>query len=231
MVLKHLPVTDLNKAMRVSKAWYLASRAPSLWKDLRFVKRWPTTRDRSFRPGVLNDIITNRSQGMAKTLTITDTDSFGIDDVKLRAVLRGLPKLEGLSLTGRSKVVVTVRWALAEGPSEHTCLNFNKIFKAICEEAPPGLKVLRLSCFLYRCGSGILWSPTPALARISPSLEELSLSHIDGLTGRSNLVEKVVESMYWPRLKKLVILQELGDHSPRICLVRSLPYCQACLCH
>ncbi|ROV92742.1 hypothetical protein VMCG_09031 [Cytospora schulzeri] len=110
MVLRHLSQAELCRCMRVTKHWDHASRNPSLWKDLKFVKHWSAPKPRPLRPGVLNDIIINRASKLAKSLVIHGMEDFGIDDTKLRPMappvfdffrlVTAMPALKDVSIVG-----------------------------------------------------------------------------------------------------------------------------------
>ncbi|KAK7737908.1 hypothetical protein SLS53_006286 [Cytospora paraplurivora] len=133
-ILKHLSHTDVCRCMRVSKAWNKVSQDAALWRDLQFVKRWSSQTSRPFRPGILNDIITNRARNEAKSLAISGMKDFEIDGVKLRSLLRVLPQLDSLSLRG---------WH-ASSPADSPEIRLNAVLCAVLQNASPRLKTLHL---------------------------------------------------------------------------------------
>lgn len=191
MVLGYLPYADLCRAMRVSKAWNFACRNNGLWAHLEFVKHWPSLRERPFRRGVLNDIISKRSQNLAKSLTITSLTDFGIDAAKLRAILKALPQLESLSLSVCSK-------ESAANKGSSSSLSPDNVLTAISEGAPSTLKILHIRNLYKPDNLSFLDSP---IARLAGSLEELSLEELDNWPW----LMYILGSKVWPKLERLTI--------------------------
>lgn len=213
MILQYLPSRDLCRVLAVSKKWNMTCRTAALWMHLDFEKHWGQTKGRSlrdprpFRPGVLNDIICGRSQNLAKSLTINGSYDFGINDTTFRSMLRALPRLESLSLSGAK---------LTRKQREHDAhpmllghlqaLSLDRVMNIIFDEAPAGLKALRLDYLLHlRPQPGHLFSRTTG--RISESLEELTLTDLLDHTNSvsDNMMSYIFKDTTWPRLTKLTI--------------------------
>ncbi|ROW13389.1 hypothetical protein VPNG_05433 [Cytospora leucostoma] len=202
-IFKNLSHTDVCRCMRVSKAWNEVSRHVDLWKDLKFVKRWASQTTRPFRPGILNDIITRRARNNSTSLAISGMKDFDIDGVKLRTILRVLPRLESLSLRG---------WH-ASSPADSPEIRLNAVLCAVLRNASPGLKKLHLGNLLsVEHSDGIDpvfrdWSSEPVMVQ---GLQELTISGVESsssLLPGSNFLGRV--NLYniapWQRLEKLMI--------------------------
>lgn len=220
MVLEYLSYADLCRALRVSKAWNEACRNPGLWMHLEFVKRWRANKQRPFRPGVLNDIISNRAQNLVKSLTITGMKEFAVDATKLRSILRALPRLESLSLYGSNRIPWSKRKFPADTQNDEF-LSFSNTFNAICEDAPRGLKVLRLDTFAYTDPQQPHRLSTSTIDHISESLVEMTLANI-GQIPSQKIQRDILGSRVWPKLEKLTVKSDaswLYLSFPDICLV------------
>lgn len=210
MILQYLPFSDLCRALAVSKTWNRACRNASLWTHLEFVKYWTSTKRglqsrRPFRPGVLNDIISKRSQNLAKSLTINGTYDFGIKDTLLRSILRALPRLESLSLSGAERV---------RSPFDYHSLfvdrasaSFDRFMNVICEEAPAGLEVLRLDFLVFEQHPPGEDAWPRKIGRFSESLVELTLTDLVDSGGfpLRYVIHSTLSSTSWPKLEKLTI--------------------------
>lgn len=210
MILKYLPFSDLCRALAVSRTWNRACRNASLWTHLEFVKYWSSTKRglqsrRPFRPGVLNDIISKRSQSLAKSLTINGTYDFGIKDTLLRSILRALPRLESLSLSGAERI---------RSPFDYHSLlvdrasaSFDRFMNVICEEAPAGLKVLRLDFLIFEQHPPGEDAWPRKIGRFSESLVELTLTDLvdGGGFPIRHVIHSTLSSTSWPKLEKLTI--------------------------
>lgn len=178
--------------MRVSRAWNYACRNRGLWADLKFVKCWRDIDAHPFRPGVLNDIISKRSQNLATSLTITSMTDFNLDDRQLNTILRALPQLNRLSIQVCSErdIVYSIRYSSLANP--------DRLLAAINEGASSTLEVLQLRN-LHKpedlTNSGSLFS------RVSEYLKELSLVDLTG----SPMFTKILGTTEWPKLEKLTI--------------------------
>lgn len=159
--------------MRVCKTWKFMCRDRQLWKDLRLVKNWHKGVRSPLRPGTLNNIV-KLSGNMATSLTIDGLLDFNLDGGKLRALLKALPELKALSLTGSHG------WSPDD---QHPNLplvaarDFSKFWTAICENAPSSLVKLHLSSFNL---DGDSRTPRPVLSKcqFKESLQELSLVRV-----------------------------------------------------
>lgn len=206
MVLENLPYTDLCRALGVSKAWSAACRNPRLWMHLEFVRCWRSRKPRPFRPGVLNDIISNRSQNLARSLTIAGMQEFAMDATQLGSILRALPRLESLSLSGSTRI----QWPKGRLTPEvmDRLLSFSDIFTAICEAAPRSLKAIHLDTLAFVAPQKPTWLGTSAFSRIAWSLEEMSLTNLCqknyGIQP-CNVARLTLESIVWPKLEKLTM--------------------------
>ncbi|KAJ4396010.1 hypothetical protein N0V93_000226 [Gnomoniopsis smithogilvyi] len=171
MIFLHLSHTDVCRAMRVCKAWKVICRDRQLWKDLRLVKNWRHTKGRPpLRPGTLNNII-KLSGNMATSLTIDGLWDFLLDGVKLRALLKALPELRKLSLSGSQGLTPSDGAYSTRSPGTP---KFSDFWTAIWENAPSTLVTLHLSSFDIE---GRSQDPPPILGncRFKNSLKELSL--------------------------------------------------------
>lgn len=177
MILQQLSHTEICRAMRVSKAWKLMCRDRQLWKDLRLIRNWryPTQRP-PLRPGALNNIF-KLSGHMATSLTIDGLWDFKFDDAKLRAMLKSLPELRTLSLTGRHVVAAPDR----NPPRSIGMPRFCDFWAAIWECASPNLTTLHISRFDSKDDprDSPFVDPVLAKCRFKAVLKELSLVQIE----------------------------------------------------
>lgn len=152
-------------------------RDRQLWKDLRLIRKWRYSTQRPpLRPGALNNIF-KLSGHMATSLTIDGLWDFKFDDAQLRAMLKSLPELRTLSLSGRHAVAVTDKnWPLSMGVPK-----FCDYWAAIWEGASPNLTTLRVSSFNSAGVPRHAPFVTPVLAkcRFKAALKELSLVKIE----------------------------------------------------
>lgn len=190
--------------MRVSKAWNKVSYDAALWKHLKFVKRWSSQTTRPFRPGVLNDIITNRARNNARSLAISGMKDFEIDGVVLRGLLRVLPRLESLSLRG---------WH-ASSPVDAPEIRLTSVLCAVLRNASPKLKTLHLENF----SSVYHWDGTDPVLEDRPFQEPVMVQGlqelvISGVSRNSPLLPgpdllaggNLYNLAPWQRLEKLMI--------------------------
>lgn len=186
--------------MRVSKTWNCASRNKSLWRHLEFVKRWPTSRIRPFSKGVLNDIISRRSGNQAQSLIISGLKDFAIDVTKLSSLLKGLPRLQSLSLheVARSALGELKPTTLSLEDQPSFLLN---LFEFLCRDAPTGLKTLHLEYFPHPGSFGTFERNTDGNGNLAASLRELKLND---LRCPGPLLH-MMEGMQWPNLEKLYV--------------------------
>lgn len=151
-------------------------RDRQLWKDLRLIRNWryPTQRP-PLRPGALNNIF-KLSGHMATSLTIDGLWDFKFDDAKLRAMLKALPELRTLSLSGRHAVAADKNW-----PHPIGVPRFCDFWAAIWEGASPNLTTLHVSSFNSADYPRDAPFVTPVLAkcRFKVALKELSLVQIE----------------------------------------------------
>lgn len=177
MILQQLSHMEICRAMRVSKAWKLMCRDRQLWKDIRLIKNWryPTQRP-PLRPGALNNIF-KLSGHMATSLTIDGLWDFKFDDTKLRAMLKSLPELRTLSLSGRRVLSASDKhWSIPKGVPR-----FCDFWAAIWEGASPNLAMLHVSSFNSADDprQAPFVTPVSAKCRFKDALRELSLVHIE----------------------------------------------------
>ncbi|CAN8106494.1 unnamed protein product [Discula destructiva] len=180
MILANLSLANLScNAMRVSKRWQERCRHKSLWTELSLVRK--PYAHRKMRPGVFNDIILERSQGLATRVTIHGLWNFGINHSQFAAMLKALPRLKTLVMSGHG--------SKAFYPFLHGHLNsstgfptFNGYWEALCRHAPSSLTSISLSGFDVDPGpdavypSQYLQHDWLAQSNLAGSLENLELS-------------------------------------------------------
>lgn len=194
MVLEHLSQAELCRCMSVTKSWNRASRNPTLWRDLKIVRYWSSLTPRPLRPGVLNEIISNRASKLAKSLAIHGMGDFGIDDTKLSSILRALPQLQTLSLKCTNS-----------GSFSRTSIpECKRVLYVLLQAAPPNLKTLHVGDFYEynlnpeRCG----WEFPPETPLVQ-TLQELTISDLPfpmDLVGYHQIVPPI-----WLKLEKLMV--------------------------
>ena len=209
MILGNLVKPDLCRSMRVSKTWKRACLDPSLWRHLKLVRSFGAPR-RPLRKGVLNNIVSTRAQGKAKSLTLWGVDSLGIDLTNLKATLKVLNQLESLSLKGVSGIEDDrVDWqAVPLGETWSTM---------VFMEAPPCLKTLHIAGF-RPTNTPVNW-PLPSRLPMTQSLEELCLSHVTNFS----VAPQLLCSTVWPKLRKLTMSPISQQQPLEVDWVRSFP--------
>lgn len=215
MVLQQLSLHDLCGAMSVSKAWNHACRNKGLWRHLQFVRRWHSMQARKFPPGVLNDIVSKRSQNLATSLTVNGLRDFSLDHTKLRSILKALPKLQVLSLCGFDTRTSLWRPDLCRTKT----FPFKTTFEVVLTEAPASLEVLRLGAFHH--GEPDMSDLVLPTIRFAKNLRELSFVNLSVPV----LAINVLQAVAWPKLEKLTIKgnRELLDLArPQISFVSTL---------
>ncbi|KAF3761074.1 hypothetical protein M406DRAFT_73518 [Cryphonectria parasitica EP155] len=206
MVLRKLSYKDLCTAMLVSKVWNHACRNRGLWRHLEFVKGWKSIEVRK-HPGIMNEVICRRSQNLATSLLIKSMRDFGINHVKLRAILRALPHLKSLSLHG-----FDTRSALYRPDLYQKAPALRATIDAILNDAPATLETLNLEDFHHKERA------TPSqekLVHSTPALKDLTLSDV-------LIQNKAVPSPRWSRLERLSIGRMKGRLFASCSEVRSL---------
>lgn len=193
LVLQHLSQAELCRCMRVTKSWNQVSRNPSLWKDLRLVKNWSALTPRPLRPGVLNDIILNRAAKLVKNLVIRGMRDFGIDDTKLRSILRALPQLRTLELRGSDPALF----------SRTSVPSYKNVLDVLFQDAPSSLRTLHVEDFFEESGGRGYddWSIPPG--PLVQNLQELTFINLSDplyFLGPDGTTPTV-----WPKLEKLMV--------------------------
>lgn len=207
MILEKLGNADLCRSMRVSKTWKRACLDPGVWRHLEFIRSFGAPR-RTLRQGVLNNIVSRRARGKAKSLTVWGVGDLGIDLTTLKATLQVLSRLESLSLKGVSGVDdETMRWEEAPLGETWSVMAF--------VEAPPCLKKLQIAGF-YPADASVHW-PLPSTFPMAQSLEELCLSQVTSFS----VAPKLLCSTVWPKLRKLTMLSLSRAGPMQVDLVRS----------
>lgn len=197
-ILQHLSLLELCRCMRVSKSWNHASRNPTLWRHLEFIKRWPAPRSRPLPKGVLNDIISQRSQNLAQSLHFSGLFEFGISKSKLSSLLQGLPHLQMLSLH-QIDPPMRGRYISRFLSDDHRFADF---FQIICRDAPKGLRRLQLADFDWMDGCLHGAGAIPETINFATSLRELDLVDVEAPA----IILHLMRSTQWPSLKKLHIV-------------------------
>lgn len=175
MILGHLSSEDLScRTMRVSKIWKAISCDPALWRKLDIGSRvraiTPRSGSKPLPRGVLNKLVLRRSKGFATSLTITGLWGLGIKASQIGAVLKALPQLKTLKISG-----FQFHW----GPSASRDTAFPQLWEVICRYAPSALANISLSMFprgvLADGISGALQQKWLADSKLCNSLKSLSL--------------------------------------------------------